>query len=114
MKTLHLTLKKEPFEVMVTGEKKWELRSPSAWIESRLLKKNGRYREYDFVKFTQGYGKSRPFFIAKFEFTSAVMYANPFDFTFSNGLVVTQHQGDYKINLGEITEIGNYKIKDEE
>jgi len=60
MNILHLSIKKEPFEVMVTGEKDIEVRKISTWIDSRLFNKNGSKKHYDLVKFTNGYGKSRP------------------------------------------------------
>ena len=47
--TLKLTLKKMPFEVMVTGEKKIEFRCPSKWIESRLFDKENSKRNYKFI-----------------------------------------------------------------
>jgi len=36
-KTLFLSLKKQPFDVMVTGEKKEEFRKNKNWIRSRLF-----------------------------------------------------------------------------
>jgi hypothetical protein len=59
-RTLFLTLNKKAFDIMVTGEKKIEYRDPSPWILSRLSK------DYDFVKFVNGYGDDRPYFIAKY------------------------------------------------
>ena len=41
MKTLYLTLKKKPFEVMKIGEKKSEYRENSKWMRSRLFNKDG-------------------------------------------------------------------------
>lgn len=107
MSTLHLTLKKEAFDVMVTGEKKHEWRKPSKWIESRLLDKNGRWRNYDQVKFTNGYGNSKPYFICEFICSQPCNTIVDIDFRFSNGLVVTQQKGDYVIVLGDIIEKGN-------
>ena len=37
MTTLYLTLKKKPFDIMISGEKKFEYRNNSKWIESRLI-----------------------------------------------------------------------------
>ena len=64
--SLKLTLKKMPFQVMGTGEKNIEFRCPSKWIESRLFNKENNKRNYKFIEFTNGYGKSRPFFKAKY------------------------------------------------
>lgn len=59
--TLHLTLKKEWFDLMWKGDKKIEVRKPSKWIQSRLNK-----TIYKQVKFTNGYAKDAPFFIVEF------------------------------------------------
>lgn len=101
MKILHLSLKKQPFEVMATGEKTEEFRKPSKWIESRLFDKNGNFRKYDFVVFTNGYGKHRPSFTCEFKQASKVVLGN-FSLYYSNGLNVTIDKGDYIIYLGKI------------
>ena len=97
---LYLTLKKPQFEVTLSGEKKIEYRRNSKWISSRLINKN-----YQKVKFVNGYGADKPYFIAKY---------NGFDqikknerLTFSNGLVVQVEVGDFAIKLGKIIETGN-------
>lgn len=51
MKTLFLSLKKEAFEVMVTGEKKEEFREGSDWIDSRLYDHDRNEKEYDLINF---------------------------------------------------------------
>ena len=56
--TLKLTLKKEWFLLMLSGKKKQEYRKPSRWIESRIADKS-----YQFIKFTNGYGSDKPYFI---------------------------------------------------
>src|SRR6056300_1026422 len=60
-KILHLTLKKSWFELMVSGEKTTEFRKPSDWIKQRLVDK-----EYELVRFVNGYGSDKPFFVAKY------------------------------------------------
>lgn len=67
LKILHLSLKKEPFEVMVTGEKNQEFRKPTKWILSRLYNKDGTPKHYDVVKFTNGYGKDKPQFVCEYK-----------------------------------------------
>ncbi len=104
MKTLLLTLSKKPFEVMVTGEKKNEYRRNSEWILSRLFNKDGTKRDYDRVKFVNGYGSDKPYFIAEFKGFSPVV---PATHTYSNGLVVETNAGDWDIQLGDIVEVGN-------
>lgn len=97
---LHLTLSKMPFEVMVTGEKSTEYREPSKWILSRLQGK-----KYDLIKFVNGYGSDKPYFIAKFR--GWEIETNPYSVDFSNGLKVTTKKGTVKIYAGEIVERGN-------
>jgi hypothetical protein len=99
MKILHLTLKKLPFDVMVTGEKIIEFRKPSKWIISRLQK------QYDVIKFTNGYGKDKPYFIAKYAGYGMERVGR--SFKYSNGLTVYSGIETVKIYIGEIIEKGN-------
>ena len=106
-KTLHLSLKKLPFDVMVTGEKDREFREPSQWIKSRLFNKNGTRKDYHFVKFTHGYGADKPYFIAEFkELRKTLIYCC---FSYSNGLVVDVDGGSFVIVIGKIVESGNIR-----
>lgn len=105
MKTLHLTLSKKPFEVMVTGEKSEEFRSPSRWIKVRLYGKDFKRIDYDVVKFVNGYGGDRPYFIAPF---MGFKYADKAETKeYSNGLRVCILQHDVIIKIGKIQETGN-------
>lgn len=97
---LHLTLSKLPFDVMVTGEKYIEYRVASKWILSRL-----RGKEYDLIKFVNGYGKTKPYFIAKYRGWDFV--SNTSTVYFSNGLTVDSKIGMVKIYVGLIVERGN-------
>jgi hypothetical protein len=55
MKTLKLTLHKQYFDAILRGEKKNEYRQiKKAWFKLWTNK-------YDFIEFTNGYGKHRPF-----------------------------------------------------
>lgn len=108
-KVLHLSLYKEAFEVMVTGEKTEEYREPSKWIKSRLLNKDGSFRDYDYVKFVNGYGKNKPYFITKFLGCSQFEPKVGEFKNYSNGLEVSVLNKDYIIYLGEIYEKGNLK-----
>lgn len=107
MKTLFLTLSKEPFDVMVTGEKQIEFRKRSDWILSRLFNKDGSKKKFDVVKFTNGYGKDKPFFIANFKGVDQAATSNVH--TYSNGLKVYCKRFDLRIYLGEIIKKGNLK-----
>lgn len=104
LRILRLTLSWQPFEVMHTGEKSTEFRKPSKWIESRLVGK-----EYDLVEFVNGYGGSRPVFLAKYlGFDRA---RADFTTTYSNGLNVEVQKGDYLIHLGKIIKVANLPLK---
>ena len=98
---LLLTLKAQPFEVMATGEKKVEFRTKSKWIESRLFdSKTGKDKEYDRVKFVNGYGKDRPSFTVSYNgYTLEANGVHPE--RYSNGLEVdTLGTPTYTIFLG--------------
>lgn len=94
MKILHLSLKKPQFEIMVSGEKNIEYRKANKWILSRLVGKS-----YDYVKFTNGYGNSRPYFICEFR---SWAHATSGIHRYSNGLTANVTEGHVQINLGNI------------
>lgn len=104
MKTLHLTLKKAPFEVMVTGEKTFEIREQSSWINTRLFYPDGTPRTYDLIKFVNGYGKDKPYFIAEYK---GFDNCNGITWTFSNGFHLEFKEDRWFIYLGKIIEKGN-------
>ena len=109
MKTLFLTLSKQPFEVMVTGEKTEEFREGSDWIISRLMDKEWNPKEYDVIKFVNGYGGDKPYFICKYE-GFVEFYMDVATREYSNGLKVEGiGKGDFVILCGEIIETGNLK-----
>jgi hypothetical protein len=108
MNTLKLTLKKHWFDIMITGEKNIEYRLVSGWIASRLLDKNGKHRQYDRIRFTNGYGNDKPWFECEFK---------GFDYSqkgvtaghFSNGMKVVTKEPTYCIFLGKVLDSGNLK-----
>lgn len=108
---LPITLSALPFEVMVTGEKSLEFRKPGKndgkWIESRLYKKDGRKKLYDYVRFTHGYGRDKPYFVARYVGFHVSDKAQVF--SYSNGLKVEVDVGDFVLHLGNIVERGNLK-----
>ena len=82
---------------MKTGEKLFEFRKPSKWITSRLM--NGmEFRKYDYVKFTNGYGKDKPSFLARHKGTRIFSFAYGC-VEYSNGLKVDVEPGDYIIEF---------------
>lgn len=120
MKTLKLTLHKQAFEVMVTGEKTMEFRKPSKWIKSRLWNLKGYLfpkekttpifepKEYDIIEFTNGYGKDKPKFTA--EYKGFMENIEPFIKTYSNGLKVEIESRDIIIKIGKVLTIENYEL----
>ena len=113
-KILHLSIKKEYFEVMVTGEKTFEFRKPSDWNKSRLFEKHKTYgdelpKKYGYVRFTNGYGNDKPYFTCVFlGFQKA---KDNYMKKYSNGETVKIFKGDFIISLGKIVEIGNYNME---
>jgi hypothetical protein len=106
-KTLFLSLKKLPFDVMATGEKKEEFRKNSNWIRSRLFDKSNNEKKYKYIKFVNGYGKNKPYFICEYE-GFLECYMNAADRKYSNGLIVSGISiGDFIIYCGKIVEWGN-------
>lgn len=99
-KILKLTVHREAFEVMVTGEKFLEFREPTDWIKSRLFDKDGKPKQYDFIELTNGYGNHRPQFTA--EYVGFYEKTHDHIFKFSNGLHVATKKGMYVIGLGNI------------
>lgn len=107
MKILYLSLKKKPFEVMVTGEKPIEVRKDCKWIRSRLFNPDGTPKKYDCIKFTNGYGEDKPYFIAQFK--GAAQAGKSGVVSFSNGLSVCIFPTDWIIQFDWIAERGNLK-----
>lgn len=92
---------------MVTGEKPEEFRNPSRWIKVRLYGKDFSRIEYDVVKFVNGYGPDKPYFIAYYK---GFEYAKINEVKeYSNGLRVFIARQDVIIKLGSIIEKGNLK-----
>jgi len=60
MNTLHLTLKKKWFDMILSGEKKEEYREIKNYWAARLLGK-----QYDTILFRNGYSKNAPKFLIK-------------------------------------------------
>jgi len=92
---------------MVTGEKTDEYRAISDWIKSRLYDKNWNKKHYDEVKFVNGYGSDKPYFIAPylgFDKSDTTLRKE-----YSNGFVVIVLRGEFIIHLGKIIETGNLK-----
>lgn len=106
---LHLSLKKAPFDVMISGEKYEEFRKNSEWIRSRLFDQLGNEKEYDLIKFTNGYGSNKPYLICEYG-GFMECYVDIAERRYSNGLIINGiGKGDFIIYCGEIVACGNLK-----
>ncbi len=64
MKVLHLTLHKKWFDEIKAGEKKEEYREAKQYWLKRLFDEKGKPKEFDVIKFRNGYNKnSRKMFV---------------------------------------------------
>lgn len=61
LRVLRLTLKRQWFDMISSGEKTEEYRTPGKWIFSRLIGKS-----YDVVEFSNGYGNHVPKVVVQF------------------------------------------------
>ena len=86
-KVLHLTLMKEYFDAILSGEKKIENREIKHFWVQRLEEK-----KYDYIHFVNGYGKDKPWMDVKMM-----------------SVVKDRSENLYKIHLGEILRKGNIK-----
>ena len=87
---------------MVEGTKTQEYRKPSNWIKSRLEKK-----EYQFIKFVNGYGNDKPFFVCEYKGYKIAEKSQIAEF---DGHQVNIEIGDYIIDLGKVIDSGNLAI----
>lgn len=103
MRILQLTLKKKWFDLIASGEKVFEYREyKQHWI-SRLLGMSGT-NNYDEIRFTNGYGKHRPFIRVEHTGTAIIKgeCCEP-----ENEEPLEQEKKYFVIGLGKILEIGN-------
>lgn len=107
-RVLRLSLKKQWFDLMVTGQKNTEFRKPTTWMKSRLEGRKPRPQGlYDFVLFTNGYGAHLPWFLARYENYSIAEF--PHRITYG-GHAIAVERGDIKIHLGPVIQSGNLKL----
>ena len=103
MSILHLTLKKKWFDLIANGEKIFEYREyKQHWI-FRLLGESGT-RNYEEMRFTNGYGSHRPYIRSEF-IGIAIMYGKHCEP--DNGEPLESEQKYFVIGLGKVLEIGN-------
>ena len=110
--TLKLVLKTAPFNVMETGEKKFEYRDNSDYWKKRIFNKDGTVKDFKYVEFSLGYQKNRRQFMAEFKGVEVIDSVNE---TYSNGFKVDypyKKEGYLKIGLGEV--LKQEEVKEEE
>ena len=95
-KILHLTLKKKWFDLIASGEKKFEFREIKPYWIKRLFEKehpNG-LRHYDYILFRNGYRKN--------SLSMRVEY---------NGLSIKEFEGKnhYALHLGKVIKLNSSK-----
>ncbi len=121
-KTLHLNLKKEWFDMILSGEKKEEYRDIKTYYTNRLVNKpfsqmsgddidllqkdleacpNGFWRDYKVISFKNGYGKNAP--EMKVEFKGIEIAEGNTDWG------ADLYQWYFSIKLGKILETNNIK-----
>jgi hypothetical protein len=103
-KVLIFNLKQEPFDVMVTGEKKFEYRDNTQHWRSRFFNKDGTQKHFDYVKFIHAYGSKNPFFYCKYEGLEIVKNVHV---TYSSGFSVNFNDERWAVKLGDVVLIGN-------
>ena len=99
MKVLHLTLKKKWFDLIRSGEKKYEYRQDKPYWRKRLVDENGEGKHFDVVRFKNGYGKESPTMLVEFggiSFTSDKWWTPKHGEEFTGDIIV--------ISLGKVLE----------
>ena len=97
-----MILKKEPYQVMVSGEKNEEFRENTAYWRSRLYEKDGTPKKFSYVEFSNGYQKNRPQFMVEFK---GIEIIDEVDRSYSTGFKVKypyKKEGYIKIMLGNV------------
>ena len=109
-KIIYLPLKREPFAIMVTGEKQIEIRKQTRAnrIKNQLVdSKTGKDKEYDYIFFRNGYYETMPFFLC--EFKGFRIASEDSSVRYSDGRVINIKAGDTIILLGKVLECGNLR-----
>lgn len=76
MKILHLNLRKKWFDMIKSGEKKEEYREVKPYWQARLVKA-GLMKDFDFIRFKNGYGKDAPTIDVEFLGSYVADFGNP-------------------------------------
>lgn len=111
-KILHLTLKREWFDLIASGAKKKEFRLMTTYWYKRLsnidvpVDHPDRFLKFDEIHFRNGYRPDSPFMRVKHIKTDITP---PKLITYPNGVKLHLKGSCYEIFLGDILEIKNYK-----
>ena len=70
MKILHLSIHKKWFDLIASGEKKHEYRDDKPYWQKRLVDDCGIGRNFDIVRFKNGYGNNVPTMDVEFKHIS--------------------------------------------
>jgi hypothetical protein len=104
MRILKMTLNKEFFDQILSGEKIEEYRDFTPFWESRLLEKDTKeivFKEYDAIEFKNGYGAKVPTMLVEWKGTDLVLHDDAPD--------ASEEPEDFYfiIDLGKILETKN-------
>lgn len=100
---LHLTLHRKWFDLIASGDKKHEFRANTKYWRSRLINRDGTFRVFKEVWFTNGYSVIRPFL--RIEFKGIVEMDCVVSSRIQHGELVDSC--DFCIDLGKVLEV-NY------
>ena len=101
---LSLTLKKEWFDLIASGNKTFEYREYKPHWISRLLEDKSKRKSFKEVHFTNGYGKDKPFLRCEFIGMGIIKgkHCEP-----KNNEPIDDNKEYFVIALGDILEIRN-------
>jgi len=100
-KILKLTIKKQWFDLILSGKKTHEYREVKKHWDSRLYK-NRNLIMYDEILFINGYGAHRPYMLVKFNNVKKVNG----NIVGANNEILNKEEY-YKISLGKVVQSGN-------
>lgn len=111
-KILRLTIKKKWFDLIVDGKKKFEYREAKPYWRARLQVKGhegyGDSRNFDEIRFENGYGRHVPFCQVSFDGVGLI-YGR--DCEPENGEPLESDKLYFVIALGGILEVGNLGVR---
>ncbi len=100
MKTLHLNVKKQWFDMIASGFKKEEYREIKDYWVNRLMKADASFEKFDLIEFKNGYQKNAPTFIVKL---NSIFIGKP-KAKWSGNIFGNEIKDCFVISLGEIIE----------